>query len=138
MPQFGTVALHQWVYYSFSVFDQFDDVTLSLSRQTGDPDIYISNDNTLPSRDHYRWKSTTSGSDVLSLLHTDDGFYYNNGSFLVGVYGFTPAQFTIVMTSGSGSLRLSDGVAFQEDVQAKQFEYFEFVVTDQSADLVFF
>lgn len=39
------------------------------------------------------------------------------------------------MTSGAGTLKLVDGIAFHEDLKASTFEYFEFLVTDAQSAL---
>ena len=137
IPQVGTVQRDQFVYYTFTSFNPNVDISLSLTSRSGDPDIYVTTDGLFPTLSHFQFLADNRGSDLLTLLHTDPHFCKSmNCTFIVGIYAFNnPAEFTLVMTSANGSLRLSDGTSFHGSIARHGYQYFEYAITQVDVDI---
>ena len=106
----GQVDEQSYSYYSFPIHYMHEDITISLTVNSGDPDLYISfdPDNNKPSIDHYQVKSANFGSEIITLLwdqelmtycpnfRLKDPFKENHGCFMyISVYAQYSATYTI-------------------------------------------
>lgn len=94
-------------YFVFTFYDTHQDVIISVTPLTGDPDLYVTscfeagNDSCVyqPSNTTYTWKRTSVGADTLSIPFGSLGACVpqppNPCSYYIGVQGFTDSSFTI-------------------------------------------
>jgi len=84
-------ARHERQYYSFTLVESHEDLSISVTPFSGDPDIYASNVTNHPSSTpgQYVWKSTHYGADVITITQAALGTYF------ISVYAYTQTSFTI-------------------------------------------
>jgi hypothetical protein len=90
-PVNGHVDARTVRYYSFLLQDPLSDITVSLTRRAGDPDLYVSNEVANPGpATGYTWASVNRGSDFLTISHTDAKWNCVQGrvcNFTLGIFG---------------------------------------------------
>ena len=70
------------------------DVEIVLSALSGDPDLFVSDENPFPTMDDNIWRSGAKGDDEI-LIETDHP-RYRLGSYYVGVYAICDSSFELV------------------------------------------
>jgi hypothetical protein len=108
VPTDGFVSAGNYSYYRFYIPSANSDVQISLTPETGDADMYVSQENPgdpfdLPRRGHSTWMSVDIGDDTISIPHTDAHFC-SDCSIIIGVYGFQAAEFELVVTTSNTEL----------------------------------
>lgn len=129
VPQNGIVANRKYKYYSFHVSGVHQNLEISVSRFTGDPDLYVTNNGSQPSKTNYQWKSAMFGKDVIDIPHPEPGDYK------IAVYAFTTSSFSIVASTTDTVEVLTDGVSFVKDLAAHEWEYFRLPIDATDKDL---
>lgn len=69
----GHVDENSYSFYAFPIHFLYEDLTISLTVSSGDPDLYISfdNSNPRPCKENYEVKSSNFGSEIITLLWED-------------------------------------------------------------------
>ena len=134
IPASAVIARGDFMYYSFYLTNEpsvghHADLLISLSNSLGDPDLFVTNDGTFPTRTHYQWASTRFGSDQITIRDPPSGHY------MMGVYAWSTTVYSIVAVTHEGTLELLAGISFGEDLFQGQTEYFFTTVTDTTKDL---
>lgn len=128
-PQSGVVGQGKYAQYHFDLAEPTRALTVTVTRRMGDPDIYITNDGTVPSKSNYKWSSTAWGEDLVRIRAPAVGDYR------IAVHGFSTSSYTIVASTADTILQLSEGVPFRGELEAGQYEYFKFHVPRNDQDL---
>jgi hypothetical protein len=131
VPQSGVVNPGHYKYYDFYVNQDVAQVTFTLSRSVGNPDIYVRNDGQTPNNTFYQWSSTSNGNDVIYVSPASAAEY------LIAVYGVTTSNYTIKAETDDVTTTLIDGVSFTQYLQQGQYKYFKFPVDRLDMDLTF-
>lgn len=118
-----------WSEYSISRDPQgTTEFTVSVTPSLGDPDLYITSDGVLPSRNHYGWHAETFGEDAVTVDAHDPG-WCSSCEYLVGVRAAsTDAAYSVVAATAGGIVILEDGVEHQGQVEAGETQSFRLYV----------
>jgi hypothetical protein len=107
-------------YFVLSV-DPSQDIYLSLTSSTGDPDLYISFSSTAPSRSDFQFSATAaSEEDTLHIRTSDLGFCPRGApcSLALAVFGFSASVFSIsAVQELDAPVALADGVPMVSGIQ---------------------
>lgn len=134
-PQSDFVTSKGYRYYTFILPNDplHDEVTFTVSRMVGDPDVYVNNNGIRPNSTSF-WKSSSAfGGDLISVRDPVPGVY------TIAVFGFTASQYTITAATNDTAVVLRVGEPFSEELYAHQYEYFVFgPVTPGTESLTFY
>jgi hypothetical protein len=75
-------------YFNITLSNTNYDLTISCTRRSGDPDMYVSNTIANPGPSSFTWRAVASGSDLLTIRHTDPNWGCHAGTpctFVIGV-----------------------------------------------------
>jgi hypothetical protein len=134
------VQSQTWRYYHFYLLSPHEELTITVTRKSGDPDLYVAHGGKYPNLTSWDWSSTAFGQDLITIrspprgisssfvVHTIHTYLLSYdmlinishmaGEFIIGVYGWSTASYIIVASTGESILTLIDGVPFREDLQA--------------------
>jgi hypothetical protein len=115
-PQTGVVEVHTYRYYSLQLLGTTNStvLTISLVRLWGDPDLYVNDNGVLPNASNARYSSNSFRDDYIVVPASS----VHDGEWLIGVYGYTSAAFTLTAASTVMRSLLQDSVPVQGDVPA--------------------
>jgi hypothetical protein len=133
-PSAAELDAGHWRYYKFSVGSHHDDVTFSVSRRFGDPDLYVALDH-FPTVTNFTWRSISWGEDLITIDHVTDPNKCFNCDYWVGVYAVTDTAFSITAATSETITTLQNGVPLREDLRAGEYEYFQLPVDLHGEDL---
>lgn len=130
-PQNGYLGARTWRYYEFIVDSSMDhiDVSFSVFRIIGDPDLYVTDNGLLPTLTNFTYRSADFGQDLVTINNPRPATY------IIGVYGFQTTQYSLTATTSAATTQLRDGIPFREDLPAKSYEYFYLDVDRVDMDL---
>ena len=124
------VEAGSWNYYSFlNVYRLERSLKITMSSSTGDADVYISLSGELPTVNDFDYFSGGWGEaqDVITI-NTDDRAYRHCSSadctIIVGVFGYTSSDYTVVLSSSRTAVTLRLGVPQLGSVLARGTEYY--------------
>eukprot|EP00467_Chlorarachnion_reptans_P026381 CAMPEP_0114512822 /NCGR_PEP_ID=MMETSP0109-20121206/15203_1 /TAXON_ID=29199 /ORGANISM="Chlorarachnion reptans, Strain CCCM449" /LENGTH=2525 /DNA_ID=CAMNT_0001692577 /DNA_START=282 /DNA_END=7859 /DNA_ORIENTATION=- len=123
-PQSGAVAKGEVQKYSLKIAESSQTLTVSLTVLVGDPDLNVTYSGTGESVVHNRY-----GSDVIVIQNAQPGDY------IVDVLGYQDAIYTVVASTKFVSTMLLDGVPIRDEVNYRQYDYFEVFVDRTDMDL---
>jgi hypothetical protein len=129
VPQSGVVNNGAWKYFRYELSQSPSSVSFMLTRQAGNPDLYISNDGLLPNDTHWTWQSVLWGIDQIDIAQPTPGTYY------VGVRGSSTSYFTLTGVSSDSSSALLDGVPTRDALNMTEYRYYTFLVDRTDRDL---
>lgn len=135
VPQQGRVDLHQYRYYIIHVNELSAPLTITATPSTGDSDLYVTTDNTVPGRYHYAFSSTVFGGEDTITINPTDANACDNCNIMIAVFGYTEAQYAITYSLGSSITRLQDGVPHAGRVGNHEYVYYEFGVDAPDEDV---
>lgn len=127
MPQHSTVDEGQYQYYqidlsSLSKAAQKKSVTFSLTREYGNPDLYITTALPLPSTTHFEEISMTDDYDVININGPKPTVYY------LAVYGRTDASFTVTASTADVITTLQDGRPVRGFLEAGGINHYHYTL----------
>ncbi len=128
VPQAGLMQGGQMQFFSFAFGS--GDLTITVTPQYGDPDLYVTVDGTMPSVDNFQWASLDWGRDT--LLISSPCF---NCIVLIGVEAFEHTLYSVVASSDSAATFLQLGVPMQGFVAESEYSYFRVAVPSSLQDL---
>jgi len=136
LPQSGILKAGNVAYYRFDVQPGHFDITFSLFRKFGEPNLYIRNDEDLPSPHHFTWKSIDTGDDLVTIYSTDKYACRKDCSYIVAVAVARGehAAFILQARTSRALVTLQNNVPIREDLTADSAEYFQITV-DSPQDL---
>jgi len=136
IPSSGTLESTQKLYYQFPVSTAGKEITITLSRTYGDPDMFVvavptmDDLHQLPSFQNYQWLSTFEGDDMITIRPDDPNYCPNSSQssciYVIGVIAFSATSFTIQASTNTASILLRDGISVFENLDAGDVEYFVF------------
>ena len=129
-PQVAQAAADEWRFFRFSVAADGgpSEFTVTVSAASGDPDIYISNDGTLPSLAHYAWHADAWGEDAVTV-DAHDAAWCAGCDYLIGVKAAQhDATYTVTAATDSAITILEDGVPHQRTTAAGGVHYYRLYV----------
>jgi len=130
VPQSGSLAKGEARYYRFDVLSSHVDVSISVTRKYGDPDLFVSTSlhgSGRASPDSYMWASMALGEDLITIDSSDPNFC-SNCSYLITVFAAANTSYTLSASTSNHIVTLLAGVPFKEDLKAGEYEYFQFTV----------
>ncbi|OMJ70119.1 hypothetical protein SteCoe_31973 [Stentor coeruleus] len=149
VPVTGVVIENEYNYYTFPIHYNHEDVTISITALTGDPDMYISVDplNPNPTYREYDFVSTTFGSEYITLVWElglkdkcpevpDD---YNFGdktecNVYIGVHGYETSTYIIrVHPAKNLPMILSLGQPISSNVNISSYNFY-YTMVDTKID----
>lgn len=152
-PFSGVVLMNDYSYFIFPVHFSHEDIVISLTTLSGDPDLFISvnSENTRPTSQKYDFKSTTFGNEKITLTW-EEGLKekcpnlpvdYKFGDAVhcymyIAVFGFETTTFTIRIhpTKGLPSF-LPSGQVTKGEMGNKEYEfYYSFIDTNKGLKLI--
>ena len=102
-------------------------LTISLSAVSGDPDLYVSLREPQPRIAHSEYKSEEYGSEQISVV-LDDRLNVS-GEVYVGVYGYTDAEYMLVVTESEVSQTyLVPGMGVEVGSEREEYRFFSSLV----------
>jgi len=131
VPQTGVVNSGHYRYYDFYVTQQVAQLTFTLARTVGNPDLYVRNDGQLPSKDFFQWSSAAFGNDIIYITPGQPGEYQ------IAIYGGSTSNYTIKAETDAVMTTLIDGISFTQFLQQGTYKYFRFPVDRLDEDLTF-
>jgi len=143
LPHAGSYAYFK--YFASSTVTSFD---ISVTRLSGDPDLYVGTGAKWPDRNTWQWRSTSDGNDEVHISTTsdplscadahdtsidgdggDDASSATGCLYKIAVYAWSPnVEFLISVTSQRGELLMSDGQPVSTKVGAGESRFFRYPV----------
>ncbi len=132
-PTRGYLARGRTALYKFYNSHAHEELSFSVSAESGDPDLFISRSRfTDPAAAEL--SQSGYGSDFVSIKPTDSQFC-TNCAYYVLIRAASDTQYSLLVSTGDAIVTLSDGVSFEEDLEAHHAEYFLVNVDAEGADL---
>ena len=131
VPHTDTVELRQYKYFKFSVFEKIVKVLLfEMTPLHGDADLFVSRSEKFPSKQNYEGKSQRMGNvrDRVEVENATEGTYY------VGVYGYSAATFTLVASAAQGGVGMAEGYPVTKTLHNELEVHKSFFVFDMAED----
>ena len=127
IPQSAIVGENEWAYFSAYInLGPGASYSFSLTPTYGDPDMFVTTDESEPSQDNFNYSSVTMGYDSVVIAPGSAG-YCTRCTILIGVFGFMSSQFSVLFTSNTSSavVPLRDGVPEYAQLQSGTFRYYK-------------
>eukprot|EP00743_Colponemidia_sp_Colp-15_P005999 GILK01006447.1.p1 GENE.GILK01006447.1~~GILK01006447.1.p1 ORF type:complete len:1757 (+),score=309.58 GILK01006447.1:95-5365(+) len=110
VPQVDSVSTASYKYYKASTHTLEEELVISVTAFSGDPDVYVSFEDHHPTRTRYSAKSDMYGSDSVVIEWNGENQRYCSDriardldcDYFIAVYGFAPANYTIQATLRTG------------------------------------
>jgi len=134
-PQAGLVAGGQWTYYYTNVnFPNAQTYSVYVRAISGDADLFVTTDGSMPSLTNYQYASSkSSGDDFVDIAPGTPGYNASTTMFAgVFAYGSLPATFDITYSSASAVVSIAPGIAQSGVLAAGQYMYFSFAAPTPS------
>ncbi|GAB5366160.1 hypothetical protein AAMO2058_001120900 [Amorphochlora amoebiformis] len=133
IPIQGSLSRGEFRLYQFRVHSAYSEVSFSVTALGGDPDLYISRYRFVDSS-KAEIAETTYGNDFISIK-TNTTYACHHCDYFILVKAAATTSYSLVVTVGHGTVILRDGIAVVEDIERRNFEYFQVRLDDASADL---
>ena len=135
----GRLSAGQYNYYRFTVLLLVNnaDLSFTVTPQTGNPDIYVSDRIARPSAANatsYTWSSSGTGVDSVVLSNSRLPGSVHTGTYYIAVYAVTDVTYTIVASYGS-TIALSDGAQQYQFLNPGQQQRYSLVVPVTAGDV---
>uniref|UniRef100_A0A7S0IUW2 PA domain-containing protein n=1 Tax=Calcidiscus leptoporus TaxID=127549 RepID=A0A7S0IUW2_9EUKA len=134
VPQHATMTYAgSYDYYTFSVGEAVDSFELSVIPTAGDPDLYVSSNASMPSRDRFMWRSTEGGA---LQPHSESIVIPTAGptacipcTYKIAVYAWSPdISYSITATSTNGTRLLAQGEPATGKAAAGKYRFYRYFV----------
>ena len=133
VPVQAYVAASNFAYFKYVVAHAAD-VTITVTTQSGDPDLFVSALTPTPSAFNNSWSSATgNGQDEIVVMHPADAGYPAAAPFTVYIgvwaYGFVNATFIVtakISTGNTTTTPLLDGIPAAGIAAPHSFAYYSF------------
>jgi len=125
IPLTSTVLQGSYRFYSLPLAHMTEDQSLivSLSALSGDPDLYVSLQTQQPRLDHCEYKAEGYGSEQLTVVWDDK--MHSDGWVYIGVFGYTDAEYTLVVTASEvHPSYLVPGMPLEAASEQGQYQFF--------------
>ena len=135
----GRLSAGQYNYYRFTVLQLVNnaDLSFTVTPQTGNPDLYVSDRTARPSAANassYTWSSSGTGVDSVVLSNARLPGSVHVGTYYVAVYAVTDVTYTIVASYGS-TIALSDGAQQYQFLNPGQQQRYSLIVPVTAGDV---
>ncbi len=126
------VTQQEWNYYSFiNHYRSSRDLKIVMTPTTGDADIYVMLDGRTPNTDLFAYFSGGwgDGQDVIEIVETDPQYapcVTQDCTIVIGIYGYTTAEYNLMIVSSKTSVQLNFGVPQLGSVGYGVFDYYTF------------
>eukprot|EP01038_Epipyxis_sp_PR26KG_P008213 gene8213-11113_t len=121
------VGVYESDYFSFFLDQTDENLKISLTRISGDPDLYISTKLQRPSPSNFTWKSIRYGSDVIEIDPLTDKDACFHCTYYILVYGTSESVYSIGAALSSSIPQLQDGIPVSGSVGVLKWAYYVFV-----------
>jgi hypothetical protein len=126
----GSVASGAYMYYTYTSTDPHDEVSVVLTRLSGDPDLLVNTNSWPPTMGNATFTSLRHASDIINLP------LQYTGVVTIGVYGSGASQFSLVVEQDV-SVRLLDGVPAPGSLQRGTSQRFYLLALPSAASITF-
>ena len=125
IPINGEVSTSDTNFYIFSVLSPNETISISLTMITGDADIYVKYGE-VPSAKKFDFESVHMGNENLIITVSDRVRIGKlTGEFYIGVYGYTHAVYTLIVTTTNSSyVKLLPNIPQSGSVTLNNMSYF--------------
>lgn len=140
MPQSGSVALSQTNYYIFYGHSSMAvrDYQIVLSSDSGNADVYVTLDGSIPGPSNYAYSSNNWYSvDIIDILHEDPAYAVclpavNNAvktcPIRIAIVGVEIAEYTLTITSSVATKLLQVGESMNSQVAISQYMFYHALI----------
>jgi hypothetical protein len=127
------VANNYYVYFVYDVSNLVPGASLTISTVVnfGDPDLYVSTNNSRPTREEgsWMWRSIDPRSDSITIPYDS---VKNAQNIFIGVYGFfADASFSILAFSSNATVELRDNTLSPGMVPAYGYSQYKYEMTNR-------
>lgn len=112
-------------YFVFQGSADATDTTISVAVAQGDGDIFVSNKDNRPDREHYVWKADSYGADSV-IIHKNDPALSDGHRLYIGVCGWVDTRFSVMAFLSDEAVVLQDDVPTPAAVGQGTYVYFQF------------
>lgn len=117
VPQAGILEKGQVDYFKFNVQGAAKDLTISVHRSFGDPDVFVRNDGQKPSPEFHQWASAKMGEDILTISKNDPNICQGETcSYSIAVVAVTDTKYTVSVRTEDALVTLQDGIPLTENL----------------------
>ena len=136
VPQAGAVAQGGAAFFYADVdVDPTATYSFYVRALSGDPDLFLTTDGSVPSRTHYNYSSTTgSGDDFVNVRPGDDGYNPSTRAYAL-VWGYSASAFEVTYASVGAVVALGDGQTARGAGDGDVYNFYSFSVADPSQQL---
>jgi hypothetical protein len=126
---------YKYYYMDISGVNITNDISLTVTCNTGDADVYVSTTTQYPTMQNYQWKADEFLSDTL-VISANDTKIGSNKRLYVGIYGFSgpEVQFGIYPCVSEPIIALGYNLTAQSAVDHSTYVFFYYVVQNTSYD----
>lgn len=133
VPHFDYLESGNYEYFQLNVDRTNMDLTVTVTPDSGDPDLFMSTIVDRPNSTHYEWKSQMYRDDSITVPQSR----LRQTTYWMSVYAFTNTSYSIV-ASFSNLVRLQAGQPQFGDVRAGASKFFSFDVLNDATDVSIF
>lgn len=103
-------------------------LSVTVTPFSGDPDVYVSNNNPRPNSTSYtsNWASSAFSTDTVTISKNDPNFCVNC-YYYIGVFGYWTSTFTVTATFGTEE-QLAAGVVVDSSLTTHQWDYYYYTL----------
>jgi len=135
----GGAGRGQYVYYYLEVDSFEDDITITVTPLSGDPDLYVSTTNHTPSAADNQWAGVAYRDDSVVITRFDTHYCLPSSSstscvYYIAVYGYSNCRYSI-SASFTSSQSLQIGVPVSGTVSVHTMQFYTFEVSDANSDI---
>jgi hypothetical protein len=112
-PRNDIASEGEYKYYHIILSDNtpYRELTISVTKRVGDPDLFVNNNGQFPTQGNARWSAAAGGSDIVRIANPQSGDY------IIGVLAFSTSVYSIVATTDLNIQQLQNGVPVQANLQ---------------------
>jgi hypothetical protein len=132
VPQMGYARSTSFAfkqYYVYNLQSRATRLSISLTRQFGNPDLYVSFNNVPSPTNPAQFTSTTLDNDFIDIYDAMPGLY------VIGIVAAETSAWTISITTAGTMLFLQDGIAVRDSVRQGETDYYYFPVDVSDKDI---
>jgi hypothetical protein len=127
VPSYDVVPRNDMDYFDVVVAEA-QDLSISLTALSGNPNLYVSTRHPRPDAQNSEWSSTDYGTDSLEITKTDTNFR-SPATYYIAVGGSANAYFLLLVSYSANSTVLIPGVPLASGLGAGEDRRFQLITT---------
>ena len=138
------VLKNNYSYYRFQVMEPHKDLSIVVTPFSGDPDVYVSTQNSYPDRHTHTWSHRSLGTDILSIRENDplvtchpDKIAEGVCEYFISVEGYEDAATYTIMAylHDNTPITLQRGIPQTGHVNETEGMYYTFTLNNKKENL---